>query len=341
MIQYDECVISNMSVHKIVATEGKSILSDALFESSDENEDAVLKRLFLKPFQSHTTTFEFAHNINIEYNVLFGLTKKIVSEGDFLEISKNIAEHLIETSKHPNIKDGELFVVQFQDLQLGNKHYQALGIYKFEEKESYIETNQANKQIDLQFRKGLGTKKPDKACLIVFTDEPFTLLIIDSNSNETDYWQNEFIKHKSKNDNINNTTDFLTIAKTFITEQIPNEYEVNKTDQLNLLNRSVEYFKSHDTFNKAEFEQEVFEDKGIIKSFRSFDQSWQQDHELDISDNFEISTQAVKKQARIFKSILKLDKNFHIYIHGDRELIEHGVEKDGRKFYKIYYDKEN
>ena len=341
MIQYDECVISNMAVHKIVSTEGKSILSDALYESSDDNEDAVLKRLFLKPFQSHATTFEFAHNINLEYNVLFGLTKKIVEEGDFLEISKNIAEHLIETSKHPNIKDGELFVVQFQDLQLGNKHYQALGIYKFEEKESYIETRQANKQIDLQFRKGLGTKKPDKACLIVFTDEPFTLFVIDSNSNETDYWQNEFIKHKSKNDNINNTTDFLTLAKTFITEQIPNEYELNKTDQLNLLNRSVEYFNSHDCFDKEEFEQEVFEDKGIIKSFRSFDQSWQQEHELDISDSFEISAQAVKKQARVFKSILKLDKNFHIYIHGDRELIEHGVEKDGRKFYKIYYDNES
>ena len=106
------------------------------------------------------------------------------------------------------------------------------------------------------------------------------------------------------------------------------------------MNRAVEYFKSHDTFDKAEFEQEVFEDKGIIKSFRSFDQSWQQEHELDIADGFEISAQAVKKQARVFKSILKLDKNFHIYIHGDRELIEQGVEKDGRKFYKIYYDTE-
>lgn len=341
MIQYDECVISNMAVHKIVSSEGKSILSDALYESSDDNEDAVLKRLFLKPFQGHTTTFEFAHNINLEYNVLFGLSKKVLKEADFLEISKKIAEHLIETSKHPNIKDGELFVVQFQDLQLGNKHFQALGVYKFEEKENYIETKQANKQIDLQFRKGLSTKKPDKACLIVFTDEPFTLFIIDSNSHETDYWQNEFIKHQSKNDHINNTTDFLTLAKTFITEQIPNEYDVHKTDQLNLLNRSVAYFKSHDTFDKAEFEQEVFEDKGIIKSFRSFDQSWQQEHELEIADGFEISAQAVKKQARVFKSILKLDKNFHIYIHGNRELIEHGVEKDGRKFYKIYYDNES
>lgn len=55
----------------------------------------------------------------------------------------------------------------------------------------------------------------------------------------------------------------------------------------------------------------------------------------------DISPQAVKKQARIFKSVLKLDKNFHIYIHGNRELIQQGTEKDGRKYYKIYFENES
>jgi hypothetical protein len=312
-----------------------------LWESTDQDEEAVLKKLFLKPFQSQTTTFEFAHNINLDYNVLFGLSKAVLEGDNFVEDSKKIAQHLVEVSKHPNIKDGDFFVVKFEDLNLGNMHYQALGLYKFEDKETFIETKLHNKQIDLQFRKGLGNKKPEKACLIIFTEEPYTLLIIDSNVNETDYWQNEFIKHKAKNDHINNTSDFLTLAKNFITDQIPNDFEVTKADQIDLLNRSVSYFKSHETFDKEEFEQEVFEDKNIIKSFRSFDEAWRQEHELEFSDSFDISAQAVKKQARIFKSVLKLDKNFHIYIHGDRELIEQGIDKDGRKFYKIYYDNES
>lgn len=33
-------------------------------------------------------------------------------------------------------------------------------------------------------------------------------------------------------------------------------------------------------------------------------------------------SQDAKKQNRSFKSIIRLDKNFHIYIHGDRKLIE-------------------
>jgi len=61
---------------------------------------------------------------------------------------------------------------------------------------------------------------------------------------------------------------------------------------------------------------------------------------MEVSDNFDISKQAVKKQARVFKSVLKLDKNFHIYIHGNRDLIEQGVDNNGRKFYKIYYEEE-
>jgi len=60
-----------------------------------------------------------------------------------------------------------------------------------------------------------------------------------------------------------------------------------------------------------------------------------------ISDNFVISESAVKKQARSIKSIIKLDKNFHIYVHGHRELIEQGVDEAGRKFYKIYYSEES
>ena len=48
----------------------------------------------------------------------------------------------------------------------------------------------------------------------------------------------------------------------------------------------------------------------------------------------------MKRQARVFKSVLKLDKNFHIYIHGDRNKIEQGVDEKGRKFYKIYYEQE-
>jgi hypothetical protein len=82
-------------------------------------------------------------------------------------------------------------------------------------------------------------------------------------------------------------------------------------------------------------------DPNIIESFRNFDSHYRQENDIQLDDSFAISAQAVKKQARVFKSVLKLDKNFHIYIHGNREMIEHGVDENGRKYYKIYYENES
>ncbi|HMW97500.1 MAG TPA: nucleoid-associated protein, partial [Flavobacteriales bacterium] len=75
--------------------------------------------------------------------------------------------------------------------------------------------------------------------------------------------------------------------------------------------------------------------------FDQYSERYGQENDVRLQDRFDISSHAVKSQARVFKSVLKLDKNFHIYIHGDRSRIEHGVdERTGRKFYKIWYDEE-
>ena len=342
MIGIEETIIRTLTHHKISSDGKKSILSDKAFEYSNDEEENILRKILLKPFLNNSHTFEFSHEVNLDYNILYSLSKKIFSEDDdFQKLSKDIAQHLISVSKHPNIKEGDLFIAKFEDLKLDNKFIEGIGIYKFEEKESFIETSISDNSINRRFLKGIGGKKPDKACLILFTEVPYTILIIDNNTKETDYWQNEFIQHKTKNDNINSTHNFLNITKNFITTQIQNDFEVSKADQIDFLNRSVDYFKKNETFDKNEFEESVFGDSNVIDSFRKFDQNFRQENEIELADNFEISAQAVKKQARVFKSVLKLDKNFHIYIHGNRELIEQGVDEKGRKFYKIYYEEEN
>ena len=91
----------------------------------------------------------------------------------------------------------------------------------------------------------------------------------------------------------------------------------------------------------VEFVNDVVEKPSLIESFNNYKKDFQKDREIDLSDNFVISESAVKKQARSVKGIIKLDKNFHIYVHGHRELIEQGVDEQGRKFYKIYYSEES
>lgn len=131
----------------------------------------------------------------------------------------------------------------------------------------------------------------------------------------------------------------LSLTKNFVTKELPQQFEVSKADQADLLNRSVAFFKEKETFDMDEFVNEVIEQPAVIESFHKFKDNYAQREDIEIADSFEINGTAVKKQARAFKSVIKLDKNFHIYIHGDRDLIEQGEDEKG-KFYKVYYNKE-
>ena len=82
------------------------------------------------------------------------------------------------------------------------------------------------------------------------------------------------------------------------------------------------------------------QDESVIESFSNFKSDYEQDMQISISEDFPINNQAVKKQQRHFKSIIKLDKNFHIYVHGDHTKIRKGIDGDGNKYYQIFYDEE-
>ena len=58
-------------------------------------------------------------------------------------------------------------------------------------------------------------------------------------------------------------------------------------------------------------------------------------------NEFEISPQAVRYSKRFIKSVIKLDKNFHIYVHGSRDRINKGFDPEkGLNYYQVYFDEE-
>jgi len=343
MIQFDQSKIDKLIYHRLFDEEGgEPDLNEAPYFRENADEEEVLKRIFLKPFTQTGATYEFMHAVELKLNPLFSLSKGLEAGRDFTETSQLICKHLHQVSRHPAIPGGDLFVIGFQDVQLGNAVYNALGIYKIENKDFFLETAEViTGTPGLRIKQGIGGKRFDKACLVLFTeDESCTILMMEKAGSETDYWQRAFVGLKPKQDDVNHTNGFLTFTKNFVTQQYPEEFVVSRADQIDLLNRTVDFFKKHEQFDKQEFESEVLQDAEVIKSFHAYNQQIKQETDWELADQFDISAIAVKKQQRIFKSVLKLDKNFHIYIHGNRELIEQGTDPDGRKFYKIYYDNE-
>ena len=166
------------------------------------------------------------------------------------------------------------------------------------------------------------------------------VLSYEHNGADADYWRNKFLSIKPKEDEYQETKTFFTKYKNYVSTELAENKEITKAEKIDLVNRTVEYFDDHDEFDKVDFERSVLEDENLINSFNSFTSKLMQE-DKPIADSFVISKSAVKKQKKSFKSVLKLDKNFHIYVHGNRNLIEHGYDEEkGKRFYKVFFDEE-
>lgn len=338
-------MIQHVLVHKV----GNKLNGEPLFLSKNaleihEDMEILLSQYFLSSFKPEEH-YRFYHDIDISLNEVFTCVSEIFGNTETLqEQSEHLARHLYSKSTHPKIKGGEFYVVYFTGCHLNGETVDAVGLFKSENRDTFLEVEQNMDGFDVESRQGININKLDKGCLIYHTDKEngYVLSIVDNTNKGTEaqYWKDEFLQVRIVNNDFHQTNQFMGIAKQFVTQQLDEEYDLSKADKIDYLNRSVDYFKNHEAFDKEEFAAEVFHHENVIDSFRKFDESYRREHEVELDDNFSISGQAVKKQARVFKSVLKLDKNFHIYIHGNRELIEQGTDENGRKFYKIYYENE-
>jgi hypothetical protein len=348
MIDAAESIIQSVSVHHVgnASLEEPLKLSDEPLELDQEKIIELLRTYFLSNFTTpEYYNFTFS-NDDFTLNPVYRFAADIFDEPEsFHENSIYIAKHLYDNTQHPNIKPGDLYVAYFSALAINGQHTEAVGIFKSESKESYLKLKAYSNQFDLSADEGINIRKLDKGCLILNLekDSGYKVLIVDnSNRSDAQYWKQNFLNLSPWSDAFHQTQQYMSMTREFVANQIAEEFSVSKADQIDLLNRSVNFFKNKEQFNQAEFEVEVLGDANVIESFRNYGKNFMASSELDMESNFEISVQAVKRQARVFKSVLKLDKNFHIYIHGDRQLIEKGFDESVRKhFYKIYFDQES
>jgi hypothetical protein len=350
MISYFQASLSHPTIHKV----GNKLLDEQLSLSEhslkidDEVLDNLLMNYFLKPFEKVNEMYRFDHPTgDLNLNEVYHFADLIFNDQDtFHENSRQIAKHLYDISNHPKIKSGELYLCYFTGLQIERELSDAIGIFKSESKEPYLKVIQKSNEFEINYeQEAINIKKLDKGCLIFNTEKEagYKVAVIDqTNSTDAAYWIDDFLKLKTRNNNYTQTNTVLKVYKDFVTNKIDEEFEISKTDKIDLLNRSIKYFKEKEHFDLDEFSNEVLAHEPGIESFKRFKKNYEDEFETEIGDSFLISDTAVKKQARVFKSVLKLDKNFHIYIHGNKELIEKGYDEEMKmSYYKVYFREEN
>ncbi len=349
MISIYDASLHALSIHKT----GNKILgeppglSDKNTEITDETLQKLLLQYFLTPFEKTNEVYRLQHSTgNINLNEVHHFAKQIfAAPAEFHEHSKQFARLLYEAGKHPKIKSGELYCCYFEKLPLEGEMLNAIGLFKSESKEPYLTVNRQQRGFELGYaEEAINIKKLDKGAIIFNTEpnEGYKVVVTDqTNQTEAAYWMDTFLQLRVRNDAFTQTNTILTLYKDFVKSEMDIDFDMSKTDKIDLLNRSIKYFKENEDFNLDRFSQEVINNEQGITSFKAFKNRYEQEMDAPVPDSFIIQTAAVKKQARVYKSVLKLDKNFHIYIHGSNDLIEKGFDDATQmNFYKVYFKEE-
>jgi len=350
MISFFEASIASLAIHRVGnrLNEEGYVLSEAPLPMEDELLGSLLMQYFVTPFTKTNEVYHFYHaNDDLNLNEVYHFAESIFEEpGSFHAGSGQLAKYLFEAGNHPKIKGGELYVALFRNLQIEGELLDAIGIFKSETKETYLKVSPQKDGFALAYdSEGINIQKLDKGCLVFNTekDKGYKVAVVDNTNrgNEAVYWKDDFLKLKVRNDNYHQTNNVLGIYKNFVTQKIDEDFEVSKADKIDLLNRSMKYFKENESFSMDEFSNEVIGNEQGIASFLKYKKGYEEEFETPIPDTFDINAAAVKKQNRVYKSVLKLDKNFHIYIHGNKELIEKGFDEGkGMSFYKVWFKEE-
>lgn len=311
-----------------------------------EEEEDLLKSFFLRSIKSSFDLMKFTHHISLDYNAVYDNSSKFFQqEISFIEYSNNILNHLYEKSNHPQIKTGELFIILFKDLKFQEITTDAIGIFKIENKIDYLKFNHLEDDLDFTISKGVKLQKIDKGCLILNTEQSngYRVISIDNNSYDANYWKKSFLDLEEVQNDSYQTKHHLSLLSDFSNTMVENN---DTYVQKEFISQGIQLFNDNETITKDLLEEELLSPFDVVDSYAQFKNQYNKENALELEDNFNVSTNTLKKEKRKIKSQINLDTKIQIKLDiSDGDSVKDNIEKgfdDERKmhFYKVYYNEE-
>jgi hypothetical protein len=349
MVDTSNYSLEKLIIHKVGNKNNNDGIqfSEQAINLEDKITEELLIKYFLGPFKEEKY-FSFTHESSLNLNEIYHYCDTIFNNSDlFLEQSIHIAKHLYEASLHPMIKAGELYICHFRDLIIDEEVVDAIGLFKSENKDPYLKVYLHNKNFEVNHENGININKLDKGCLILNTEKDlgYKVMMVD-NTNKLDnahFWKDQFLGIKARKDNFYYTKNELEVVAGFVEEVYNTQNAIEKTDQIDLLKKSVSFFNEQKDFTPKVFEEAIFEKENEKQAFAEYRKQFSEENPAILKDEFSIAPKAISQIKKYIKgkSVLKLDKNFHIYVHGNREFLEKGWDDQKRMhFYKLFFQDE-
>jgi len=347
MINKIDAFIESLVIHNI----GKASENEGVTYVENEvnlpnpNIRDLLMSFFIDSFTSpEFYTFHNQRMLDGTLPIIEPIKQIFEAPSTLLDQSKAIAKLLYQHSDHPNIKSGDLLISHIKDLLVDDEVVDALAIIKVENLHSFLQLHQEPERYHVHSLEGINIDKIDKACLIFNTEaeQGYKICATDkaNKGSEAKFWMEDFLCLKARTDDFYFTKNYIQATKQFIQDRMKPIYETDTADEAVIMNRSLSFLTHEEDFDAQEYERRIFKDEKVIADFQEYKQDFAEEKDVRFAEDFRISPAAVKNQSKVFRSVLKLDKNFHVYIHGNRDMIEKGIDEMGRKFYKLFYNEE-
>jgi hypothetical protein len=262
MINLYSAQIESLSIHRV----GNKSKAEGLFVSQDpyslsDELMPLVKEFFFKSFrEKEENYYKFHHETDLEFHTLYGLAQKIFENpGATHMLSEEIAKHLYAQSEHPHIKAGELYVVYLENVLIDNKKTDAIGIFKSEIKQDFLQFRESGTNLQMILEQGINLNKLDKGALIFNhkEEEGYKVLSVDSNRYDAKYWLENFLGVDTFEDDNFYTKKYLKFCQDFAKDVVlPAE---DKKEEVLFMNRAVNHFAKNDAFEETAFVNEVLE----------------------------------------------------------------------------------
>lgn len=341
-----ECKLEEVCAHLVGNSQNAQLTISTRPLVLDDDSRRILCEFFVKAFDGNEF-YQFTHSSDLCLNATYVYIQRLFNDPTSLQReSECLARYLFEKSSHPQIRVGEFYVARFSGCVLGDKSVDAVGLFKSETKDVFLDVSRTGNSFSVKANTGVNVDKLDKGAIVFNIDEEngYQLFVLDKTSKkgETKYWVDDFLQVIPRRDSFSYTRDYLNLTKCFIRDSLSMEMGASKAEQAKMLNDTVHFFKENDAFDLGDFQRQVLVDEERIDSFQRYKQEYSLMNGVELADEFSISDVAYKKQLRSMRSVIKLDKNFHIYVHGGEKMIRKGYDAEtGMSYYQIFFKEES
>lgn len=280
---------------------------------------------------------QFYYIDDLEMNPAYRFVSKIFDdEAAMVKQANNLARHLYEQSIHPNIKIGEFYVVLLEGCEVDGVETNAIGLFKSEVHETVLTVKMENNRLVLSPEMGMSLKKLEKGCIVfnVEKEQGYKLVVVDNTGSKTDahYWVDNFLHVRNCDDDYHETERLMEMCTGFVAQL----KEQSVVESAVAAKKTAEVFSTGEPIQVDVLADMICQNEEQKQAFKAYKQSFEQEYG-DFQNEVNVVKKATNNKPVKKMNTLKLGSDFEVKVLNPEAKIEHGEDKNGKEWCKLYY----